>query len=106
MVLTSCTTVPQPQSLRSLKDAFKDDFLIGAAINARQFTGADARGAEIIKEQFNSITPENALKWGEIHPALDKYNFETADKYVAFGESNHMYIIGHTLVWHNHLPPG
>jgi endo-1,4-beta-xylanase len=32
------------------------------------------------------------------------YDFTNADRYVAFGESNHMAIIGHTLVWRSQTP--
>jgi endo-1,4-beta-xylanase len=90
----------------TLKGAFKKDFLIGVAINQRQFTGEDARGVSIINSQFNSITPENVLKWEAIHPrpGADGYNFEPGDRYVEFGEKNHMAIIGHTLVWHSQTP--
>ena len=88
----------------TLKDAFKDKFLIGAAVNQSQFTGQDARGVPIIKAQFNSITPENVLKWALIHPEPDRYDFTPADRYVEFGEQNGMAIIGHTLVWHSQTP--
>jgi endo-1,4-beta-xylanase len=40
-----------------------------------------------------------------VHPDPDRYNFDPADRYVAFGEANGMAIIGHTLVWHNQTPP-
>jgi endo-1,4-beta-xylanase len=88
----------------TLKDAYKGDFLIGAAINVAQFTGQDARGASIVETQFNSISPENALKWEYIQPRIDEYAFDLPDRYVAFGERNHMYVVGHCLVWHNQLP--
>jgi endo-1,4-beta-xylanase len=88
----------------TLKDAYKDDFLIGVAINQSQFSGEDKRGVPIIEAQFNSISPENVLKWESVHPGLDKYAFGAPDQYVAFGEQNHMYIIGHTLVWHHQTP--
>jgi endo-1,4-beta-xylanase len=39
-----------------------------------------------------------------VHPAPDKYDFEAADRYVAFGEKRGMFIVGHTLVWHNQTP--
>jgi endo-1,4-beta-xylanase len=87
-----------------LKDAYQGDFVIGAAINAAQITGEDARGDAIIKAQFNSISPENVLKWEIIHPQQGKYDFTLADQYVAFGEKNHMFIVGHNLVWHNQVP--
>ena len=85
----------------TLKDAYKDDFLIGVAINRSQFLEEDQRGVPIIKSQFNSITPENILKWESVHPQPGQYDFEAPDRYVEFGEKNGMYIIGHTLVWHS-----
>lgn len=90
----------------TLKEAYQDDFLIGVAINQRQFSGEDAGGAAIIRNQFNSISPENALKWSSIHPdpGTNGYDFGPADQYVAFGVSNHMTIVGHTLIWHNQTP--
>src|SRR5690349_14928152 len=88
----------------SLKDAFKGIFLTGAAVNAAQFTEADASAAALIKAQFNTITPENVLKWESVHPQSGSYSFELPDRYVAFGEKNHMFIVGHNLVWHNQTP--
>ena len=92
------------QAPASLKDAYQGDFVIGAAINAAQITGEDARGDAIIKAQFNSISPENCLKWESVHPQPDRYDFTIPDQYVAFGEKNHMFIVGHNLVWHNQVP--
>ena len=88
----------------TLKDAFQKDFLIGVAIKQSQFTNGDLRGDPIIKAQFNAISPENILKWESVHPEPDHYDFTGPDQYVAFGETNHMAIIGHTLVWHNQTP--
>ena len=92
----------------SLKDAFKDYFRIGAALNPGHFTGTDAVGAPLVKQHFNTITPENDMKWERIHPrsgiGLAAYSFENADKYVEFGEKNGMFIVGHCLVWHSQVP--
>ncbi len=89
-----------------MKGAFKHDFSIGVAVNQRQFTGADTNGVALITAQFNSISPENALKWESVHPrpGADGYDFAAADAYVAFGERNHMLIVGHTLAWHAQTP--
>ncbi|MGD0697827.1 MAG: endo-1,4-beta-xylanase [Terriglobia bacterium] len=92
------------QAPPTLKEAFKGSFLIGCALNPSEFTESDGRAAALVKAQFDSISPENVLKWGSIHPEPDRYNFDPADKYVAFGEKNHMFIIGHTLVWHHQTP--
>lgn len=104
-VLALMSHAPSQGAARAtLKDAFKKDFLVGAAINQNQFSEHDARGVPIITSQFNSITPENVLKWESVHPEPNKYNFDSPDRYVAFGEKYHMFIIGHTLVWHNQTP--
>ena len=92
------------QKQRTLKDVFKNEFKIGAALNSRQIFERDVRGAEIVKTHFNSITPENVLKWSLVHPEPDKYDFEAPDRFVAFGEKHDMFIVGHTLVWHNQTP--
>ena len=89
---------------QTLKDAFRDHFKIGAALNPRHFSGEDQSGAAIVTAQFNSITPENVLKWGLVHPKPDNYDFSAPDRFVAFGERNRMFIVGHTLVWHNQTP--
>jgi endo-1,4-beta-xylanase len=88
----------------SLKQAFKGDFVIGAAINEAQISGQDVRGDALIESQFNAISPENVLKWERVHPQLGKYDFDLADQYVAFGQKHHMFIVGHNLVWHNQVP--
>lgn len=92
------------QSQTSLKDAYKDCFMVGAALNPSQFTGLNQAELAIIKAQFNTITPENILKWEIVHPQPGKYDFALADKYVEFGEQNHMFIVGHNLVWHSQVP--
>jgi endo-1,4-beta-xylanase len=102
--LTMAGLLASAQTQPALKDAFKDAFRIGVALNPAQFSGEDAGGGALAKAQFNSITPENVLKWERVHPTPGGYNFQPADSYVAFGEQNHMFIVGHTLVWHNQTP--
>ena len=89
-----------------LKDAFKNHFKMGVALNQRQFSGRAESDAMLAKAQFNSISPENALKWQSLHPreGSEGYDFEAADRYVQFGLENKMHIVGHTLVWHSQTP--
>ena len=87
-----------------LKDVFADDFYIGAALNYDQISGKDPKAIAIMEKHFNTITPENILKWEAVHPEPNKYNFEPADRYVALGEKNRMFIVGHTLIWHHQTP--
>jgi endo-1,4-beta-xylanase len=92
------------QTAATLKNAYEGIFRIGAALNPAQFEERDPRGNPIIAAQFNTISPENALKWQSVHPRVDSYNFEAADRYVAFGEKHKMFIVGHCLVWHSQTP--
>jgi endo-1,4-beta-xylanase len=88
-----------------LKTAYKDDFLIGAALGAEHINQTNPKATTLILREFNSITPENHLKWGNIHPGRDSFDFGLADKFVALGEKHGMKMVGHTLVWHSQLAP-
>ena len=88
----------------ALKDLMPKGMLIGVAINQRQSDGIDATAVDIITKQFNQISPENLLKFQLVHPAADRYAFEAQDRYVEFGVSRKMQVIGHNLVWHNQTP--
>jgi len=60
---------------------------------------------DIVIHQFSSISPENILKWGPVHPEADRWVFEPADQYIAFGKEHGLAVIGHVLVWHQQTPP-
>ena len=109
MVLFSCTGSTQLSKTqaddRVLKNVYKDAFLIGVAVNPAITSGRDSVSQNIVMKHFNSITVENVMKASLINPQPGVYNFSPADDYVAFGEKNKMFIIGHTLVWHNQCPP-
>jgi endo-1,4-beta-xylanase len=92
------------QNEPKLREVFKGAFKIGAALNRRQFFEEDTRGAGIVIKHFNSITSENVLKWSLVHPQANRYDFVASDRYVEFGEKHRMFIVGHTLVWHNQTP--
>lgn len=100
-LLTACVEEPEPSALKAV---FKDHFLIGTALNEAQFMGSNQVQTRLVTQQFNSITPENVMKWENIHPAPGQYDFGPADRYVAFGEKHGMFIVGHTLVWHSQTP--
>ena len=82
-----------------LKDAYKDYFTVGVAVN--QMNVSDADQIAIIKKQFNSVTAENDWKPGEIHPKEGEWNFEKADKIANFCRENGIKMRGHCLCWHS-----
>lgn len=102
IVFTSCKEKNNDNP--GLKDLAGDKFLIGAALNTQQIEGKDTMGLMLVKHEFNTITSENILKPMYIQPEKGKFNFDLAETYVRLGEENNMFIIGHTLVWHNQTP--
>ena len=92
------------QNVPAMKDVFKDTFLIGGALNRPLVSGRDPNAAALAIKHFSTATSENDLKWQLVHPQPNQYNWEPADSYVAFGEKNKMFVIGHCLVWHAQTP--
>ena len=99
-----CSSPEKKVGPTTLKEAYKDAFLVGCAINQQIAAGKDTASANIIIKQFNAITSENVLKAESVNPEPGVYHFGPADEYVAFGEQHDMFIVGHTLVWHNQTP--
>ena len=85
-------------SLKGLKDFYKDYFSIGVAVSPRSLQGEQG---EFIKKNFNSLTAENVMKPALLQPEEGKFNWEEADKIVEFAQANGMKVRGHTLCWHN-----
>lgn len=77
--------------------------LIGAAVAVSPLADEE-RYREILAREFNLVTPENAMKFGPIHPGPEEYDFSGADAIVSFAKTHGMMVRGHTLVWHNQLP--
>ncbi|MCW8849439.1 MAG: endo-1,4-beta-xylanase [Melioribacteraceae bacterium] len=102
LVIIACSS-PTIKEL-SLKEQFQNYYLIGVALNDNQVLNREPKAIELVKKEFNSITPENMLKWEKVQPEPNIYNFEPADSLVAFGERNNMFIVGHTLLWHQQTP--
>src|SRR5947207_8237443 len=76
---TTAASTPAGQ-FASLAGTYKRDFLIGLAIDFNQDMNPVSREEqEIIKRHFNCITPENSMKPQSVHPAEDRWTFETAD---------------------------
>jgi endo-1,4-beta-xylanase len=110
-VIFACTQCNTSKKIKAntgaatvLKDVYKDAFLIGTAVTPAITSGADKASQDIVVQHFNSITVENVMKAALINPEPGVYNFAPADDFVAFGQKNNMFIVGHTLVWHNQCP--
>jgi endo-1,4-beta-xylanase len=88
----------------ALRSVYKDDFLVGVALNTGQVTGRNAKAGDLAGTQFSALTAENDMKWQLIHPEPERYTFDGADAYFEFAKKHKMAVIGHTLVWHSQTP--
>src|SRR5882757_9563153 len=86
---------------QGLKDYSNSYFPIGVAVSPRALTGPDTT---LILQQFNSLTPENAMKMGPIHPEENSYNWKDADSIVSFAQAHGLRVRGHNLCWHQQTP--
>lgn len=102
LLLSACSQKAEEPA--SLKDAFKDKFYIGAALNKAQYQGFDEKAVEIVTKHFNSVVAENDMKSMHLQPEEGKFFFDNADKFIEFAEQNGMHIVGHTLIWHSQAP--
>lgn len=64
----------------------------------------DKNYRKTLAQEFNSLTPENAMKFSRLHPDRNHFNFVDADRLVAFAQKHQLQIHGHVLVWHRSLP--
>ena len=94
----------EPVAEKGLKDYYANNYLIGVALFPEVFE--DLSENKLLKTQFNCITAENDMKWERVHPTLDEFTFDRADKIIEYAQANNMKVIGHTLVWHSQIGKG
>lgn len=104
-ILLACASLSVfAKDQESLKKVYKDSFKIGVALNQEISSSEDKAWNMLIAKHFNTITPENVMKAERINPEPGVYDFKPADDFVALGKKNNMFMVGHTLVWHNQTP--
>ena len=98
-VLLSCSST----SLwaQGLKDAYKDYFMIGVAVNQRNVTNASQ--SALVKQEFNSMTAENDMKPEPTEPREGEFNWTSADRIANFARQNGIKLRGHCLMWHSQI---
>ena len=95
----------EPISYSTLKEAYQDYFVIGAAVQNKSLQ--NGKYGDLMKH-YSSITAENAMKWKNIEAEKGVYTFnsqkDSADELVAWAKNNGVGIRGHCLVWYKSLP--
>ncbi len=86
---------------QGLKDAYKDYFMIGVAVNQRNVSNAQQQA--LIRSEFNSMTCENDMKPEPTEPREGQFNWENADRIANFARQNGIKLRGHCLMWHSQI---
>ena len=89
---------PRNNDSYGLKDAYRDYFKVGVALNVRNLTPDQE---EIVKHDYNSVTCENAMKPIETHPKEGVWTWGQADSIADFCRRNNIKMRGHNLLWHS-----
>ncbi|WP_406480458.1 non-reducing end alpha-L-arabinofuranosidase family hydrolase [Streptomyces sp. NBC_01615] len=110
--LLAATVLVTPGTATGAPDAVRASTLgAQAAQSGRYFGTAVAAGrlgdgtyTGILDREFNSVTPENEMKWDTTEPSRGNFNFGPADQIVNRAIAHGQRMRGHTLVWHSQLP--
>ena len=94
---TENSTEEEVVEIPSLKEIYKDDFLIGTIYAESSLAENDVA---LMNQQFNVITPENIMKPENMQPTEGTFNYANADQMMKFAQANNLIVVGHTLAWH------
>lgn len=78
-------------------------FSVGAAVNVTLMKN-NTKYNGIVTKEYNSVTPESAMKFATLHTAQNTYNFTDADYLVSYAQLNGKRVHGHNLIWYTSLP--
>ncbi|MDR0811945.1 MAG: endo-1,4-beta-xylanase, partial [Paludibacter sp.] len=99
------------RSKKTLKNAYKDKFLIGAGIDVSTFYNTDRRQLKVLRRHFNAVSPTFCFKipilagqYGE--GKIAAFDVRMADKFVKFARRNKLEIMGHCLISGILIPKG
>ena len=77
---------------------------LGAAVRIWPFEIVDPRYRRTFLSNFDSLTPENEMKWMLTEPQQGRFDLRLADRLVEFAERHGKSVRGHNLVWYSQLP--
>jgi endo-1,4-beta-xylanase len=95
-----CPKAPEQSAGSGLASQFAGYFPVGVAVTRRHLTSVP----DLLTAEFNHLTPENDLKFANVHPAENSYSFTAVDAIADFARSHQMKLTGHTFVWHRQYP--
>jgi len=99
LLLASPRAMARDKAVDSLRKLADGKPQIGTAVATRFEKIYTPEETSILSTQFDSVTPENCMKWQEICPEEGTYRFEHIDSLMAFATKNLQSFVGHTLIF-------
>jgi endo-1,4-beta-xylanase len=78
------------------------NLLVGSAVSYAQLQRPEFTA--VLAEQASVLVSENDMKWQNIHPERDRFDFTKGDALLSFATAHQQQVRGHNLCWHNQLP--
>ncbi len=101
--VTSSVPAVTPQipnaTSKTLKSVAPENLIIGVAASDDYLT--NTKNHDIVEQNFNQITAENAMKMKFLHPTENGFSFANADAYVSYAKTHNLSVHGHTLIWYS-----
>lgn len=85
-------------TLKAAGECGSHKILIGAAANQNGINSST------LSQEFNYMTPDNAMKWDATEGSEGGFNYGAADAIVNAAKQKGIKVKGHCLVWHSQLP--
>jgi endo-1,4-beta-xylanase len=99
LLLASARAETKESQLSSLRSLAGGRPLIGTAVPTNFVKNYTEAETELLARQFDSVTPENCMKWPSLCPKDGEYRFEPADSLMEFAKKNNQSVVGHTLLF-------
>jgi endo-1,4-beta-xylanase len=106
LLISAPRSQAQTSPLPTLRNLAGGKPLIGTAVSTDFEKIFTAEESAILATQFDSLTPENCMKWQNLCPKEGEYRFEPIDQIMEFAAKNRQSVVGHTLIFNRdkHYP--
>ena len=98
-MLASPRALAGPSPIASLRGLAGGKPLMGTSVQTQFEKIYTPEEIHILTTQFDSVTPENCMKWQYLCPKEGEYRFEPVDRLIEFATKNRQSVVGHTLIF-------
>jgi len=99
LMLASPLAMARENAVAALRKLAGGKPLIGTAVASHFEKNYTPEEIVILATHFDSVTPENCMKWTQMCSQEGVYRFEEIDRLIAFAAKNKQSVVGHTLLF-------